>query len=81
MASTATVTGKIGAGSTATALVFSNVTSFAFDSAILSVNHDGNTVTQFDVHAATTVTCTKSGDNYTLTVSQLCLRNLQSSIA
>jgi len=71
MASTVTVTGKVGPGITATATVVNNVTSFAIDTVneILSVFVGPDNRQQFDITAATTITCTVSGNNYTLTIS------------
>lgn len=70
MASTATVTGKVGPGTTMTAQVFSQVTSFSVetDKEILTLVNDGRTL-QIDIAAATTITCTVSGNTYTLTIS------------
>jgi len=70
MPSTATVTAKIGPGVTATAIVISGVTSFGIDTTneILTIVANGVTQ-QYDITAATTITCTVSGNSYTLTVS------------
>lgn len=70
MASTATVTGKTGPGGTLTAAVFNNVTSFKIetDSEMLELVTDGR-ILQVDISAATTITCTVSGNTYTLTIS------------
>lgn len=70
MASKATVTAKIGPASTVTAQVFNDVTMFAFDTSgkILTIRA-GGILTQLDINAATTITCTISNGNYTLTVS------------
>lgn len=71
MPSTVTVTGKTGAGVTATAIVINNVRSFeiATDDEMLSITDANGKVTQVDIGAATTITCTVSGSNYTLTIS------------
>ena len=70
MPSTVTVTGTVGPGSSVTALVISNVTFFSVDTVneMLTVVADGKT-TSYNITAATTITCTVSGNNYTLTVS------------
>lgn len=70
MASAATVTAKIGPAQTVTAQVFSNVSSFNFDviAKVLTVVNNG-IITQMDINAATTVTCTIATGNFTLTVS------------
>jgi hypothetical protein len=70
MASTVTVTGKIGTATTVTSLVLSNVTQFTVDTDknILTVVHDA-IITAFEVASATTVTSTKSGTTWTLVVS------------
>lgn len=66
MASQLTLTAKIGPAETVTALIFTNPTSINFNIAknILTVNGQ-----DYDITAATTVTCTKSGSNYTWVVS------------
>ena len=70
MASTVTVTGKIGPATTVTSLALTGVTQFTVDTDknILTVVHDAVT-TQFEVASATTVTSTKSGTTWTLTIS------------
>lgn len=70
MPGTATVTGKVGAGLTVTSLVLTDLTSFSIETApeILTVVANGKTQ-QYDIAAATTITCTVSGNTYTLTVS------------
>lgn len=69
MASTATITAKIGPGQQATALVLNNIRNFTFDCAgnSLSVTLSDGTVRTFAGYS--TVTVTLSGSNYTLTVS------------
>ncbi len=74
MPSTATVTGKVGPERTMTAQVFNNVTFFSVKTAeeVLELDYtDGNgpRKSQIDISAATTITCTVSGANYTLTIS------------
>lgn len=68
--STATVTGSAGPDIDVTAVVFTGVNSFSLssDNNILSLVQSGK-VTDIDVSAATTITCTVSGGQYTLTVS------------
>ncbi len=70
MPSTATITAKIGPGLTATAQVINNVSSFTIDTdkELLTVV-SGSVTTQYDIAAATTILCTVSGNNYTLTIS------------
>jgi len=70
MAGTATVTAKYGPAKTATATVLRNVSFFsvATDSEMLTVVSGGKTV-EYDIGAATTITCTVSGSTYTLTIS------------
>lgn len=65
-----TVTGKIGPGVTVTTVVFSNVTSFAIntDNEILSIIQTDKR-TDIDITAATTITITVSGNNYTVSIS------------
>lgn len=72
MAATVTVTGKVGPAVTLTAAVFTNVTYFAIDtlSNILTLTQsDPNRTQQIAITAATTITATKSGSVYTLTIS------------
>lgn len=66
MANQLTLTAKIGPAETVTALVFTNPTSMNFNmpANILTVNGQ-----DYDITAASTVTCTKSGSNYTWVVS------------
>lgn len=65
-----TATGKMGPNLTLTAAVFNNVTQFDMnsDTNILSI-WQGTKATHVSISAATTVTCTVSGGQYTLTVS------------
>lgn len=74
MPSIATVTGKVGPDRTLTAQAFNLVTSFSVDTnnEVLDIaynNGSGALRTQVDISAATTITCTVSGANYTLTIS------------
>lgn len=68
--STVTVTAKQGTGNTITAKVIPNVTDFRVDTVrkMLFVNQ-GNDRQEFDINAATTVTCTIANGQYTLTIS------------
>jgi hypothetical protein len=70
MPSQLTVTGKNGAGITVTALVLTDIASFAVDvnTKILTVVQDSVTL-QFDISAATTFTVTISSGNYTIAIS------------
>ena len=74
MAGTATVTGKIGPERTITAMVHNNVRFFSIDTdnevlELVYNNGSGERRQQIDVSAATTITCTVSGNTYTLTIS------------
>jgi hypothetical protein len=71
MASSATVTGKIGPAAAMTATVFSNVTRFDFNcltNILTVVVNNGNPI-YIDIAAAATITCTVSNKAYTLSVS------------
>ena len=70
MAATVTVTGTIGAGVAVTAGVIQNVTSFTIDCVnnILTVVIATGPII-YSIAAATTITATKSGSTYTLTIS------------
>lgn len=71
MPSTVTVTGKTGPGLTMTAQPFTGVTSFTIDTdkEVLHITGPGGVVTDVDIAAATTITCTVSGNTYVLTIS------------
>lgn len=71
MAATVTVTGTAGAGVTVTGLVFSGVTSFTIDTVtnMIQIVQGSVIVPPISVNAATTVTATKSGSTWTLTIS------------
>lgn len=70
MAATVTVTGTIGAGVAVTAGVISSVTSFTVDTVnnLLTVQIATGPII-YSIAAATTITATKSGSTYTLTIS------------
>lgn len=71
MAATVTVTGTAGPGITVSALVFTNVTSFTIDAVnnMLNMVQGSIPIPGISVNAATTVTATKSGATWTLTIS------------
>lgn len=72
MAATLTITGTAGPGNTVTANVFTDVISFEFDCVNNLLHFKQSTtsqVTTINISAATTITATKSGSTYTLTVS------------
>ena len=71
MAATVTVTGTYGPGLTATATVIQSVSSFRVncDSNLLIVNLSAGQIREFGISSATTITATKSGSTYTLTIS------------
>jgi len=71
MAATVTVTGTAGPGLTVTAVVFTNVTSFQVDTVnnMLNMIQGSVPLPGIAVQAATTVTATKSGSTWTLTIS------------
>ena len=68
--SQATVTAKVGPATQNTAIVYTNVSSFKFDTArrVLTLVRDSIT-TDFDLSAATTVTCSVTGANFSFTIS------------
>lgn len=72
MAATLTLTGKIGVATTLTAKAFSNVVWFHVDTpkSLISFNQTGSQqVVDVDITSAATVTATKSGTTWTLTIS------------
>lgn len=71
MAGTATVTGNIGAGVALSAVVFSDVNSFEFVSGEekLVLNLGNGQVKYIDIDDETTITVTKSGKNFSVTVA------------
>ena len=70
MAATVTVTGTVGPAKTLTAAVFTSVSQFTInaDTNMLYFVQDGIN-REVSVNAATTVTATKSGTTWTLTIS------------
>jgi len=70
MASTVTITAKIGPAIQATSLVLTGVTSVNYDleKRVLEINQGGK-ITIYDLVGVTTVTFSISGANYTITVS------------
>lgn len=70
MPSQVTVTGTTGPGLAVTALVITDVVSFTVDCAkeLLTV-YAGGKYREIAIVTATTITCTVSGNNYTLTIS------------
>lgn len=70
MPATVTVTGKVGPGLTVTAGVFTGVTNININTVnnMLQFTQDA-VVKEIDVNAAATVTATKSGTTWTLTIS------------
>lgn len=71
MPATVTVTGTNGPGFTLTTAVFANVTSFRVDTNnnMLYMEQSGVALQGVSIAAATTVTATKSGNTWTLTIS------------
>jgi len=74
MSATVTVTGTVGPGNTLSAGVFSGVSEFTIDCVANMIyftqpNASGNTRKEVSIAAATTITATKSGSTYTLTIS------------
>lgn len=72
MSATVTLTGTAGPGLTVAATVFTGVSSFLIDAdknMITLFMSDGRTISPISVAAATTVTATKAGNLWTLTIS------------
>lgn len=71
MAATVTLTGTAGAGVTVTATVFTGVTSFTIDTDknMITLVVGSITLSPISIAAAATVTATKSGTTWTLTIS------------
>lgn len=72
MAATVTVTGVTGPGTALAAVVYTNVLWFRVDAVqnILTLQKDGQlNVQSITVNSASTVTATKSGTTWTLTIS------------
>lgn len=72
MPATITVTGTSGAGLTVSAVVFGNVISFTVDTVQNLLNmtlSNGTVIPAISIAAAATITATKSGNTYTLSIS------------
>lgn len=72
MPGTVTLTGTAGAGLTVAASVFTDVREAQIEfnkNLVTLLKNDGTTVSPIAVAAATTVTATKSGNTWTLTIS------------
>jgi dephospho-CoA kinase len=71
MAATVTLTGTAGAGVTVAATVFSEVSQITIDADknMVTLVKNNQVVSPISVAAATTVTATKSGSTWTLTIS------------
>jgi hypothetical protein len=71
MSGVVTLTGTTGSGNTMTAKAFTNVSKVEIDmnANMITLFTPGETVSPISVAAATTVTATKSGTNWTLTIS------------
>lgn len=70
MSATVTVTGVAGPAKTVSAVVFNNVDSFSIDCVnnVININISG-AITAVAITSATTITASKSGSTYTLTIS------------
>jgi hypothetical protein len=70
MSATVTVTGTAGPGNTVSAAVFTGVTEFSIDCVNNLINFDSSVGRRcVSIAAAATITATKSGSTYTLTIS------------
>lgn len=71
MATTVTLTGTAGAGLAVTATVFAGVTIFTIDTDknMITLQQGSVWLSPISIAAATTVTATKSGNTWTLTIS------------
>ena len=74
MSATLTITGVVGPAQAVTAGVFTGVTEFTVNTETNMIyftqpNAQGNTRKEISINAATTVTATKSGFTWTLTIS------------
>lgn len=71
MSATVTLTGTAGAGLAVTAQVFTAVDWFTIDTNgnMITMYRNGAVVSPISISAATTVTATKSGNTWTLTIS------------
>jgi len=72
MPGTVTITGTAGAGLAVTATVFNDIREVLIEfskNMITLVKNDGTVISPISVAAATTVTATKSGNNWTIVIS------------
>ena len=71
MAATVTLTGVAGPAVTVTAVVFTGVTVFSVDTVnnVITLTQGSVVVPPISINAATTVTATKSGTTWTLSIS------------
>lgn len=71
MAATVTLTGTAGPALTVAATVFTNITSFTIDTNLnmITLVQGSIILSPISINAATTVTATKSGNTWTLTIS------------
>jgi hypothetical protein len=71
MSATLTLTGVAGPAQTVTATVFTDVTTFTIDAVnnVISFKQGSVNVAPIAITSATTITATKSGSTYTLTIS------------
>lgn len=71
MPGTVTLTGTAGPAQAVTAIPFTGVTSVSIDmnKNMITLTKEGEAIPPISVAAATTVTATKSGNNWTLTIS------------
>lgn len=71
MAATVTVTGVYGPALTATATVIADVVSFTINCVanLLTLMLTSGQIREFAITSATTITATKSGSTYTLSIS------------
>lgn len=70
MSATLTLTGVVGPGNSITAGVYTGVTFFNVDTVNNIISFDqGTRIVNFSITSATTISATKSGSTYTLTIS------------
>ena len=70
MSATLTLTGTIGPGNSLSAAVYSGISRFTIDCEVNTISFFiNNVLTTIGITAATTITATKSGSVYTLTIS------------
>lgn len=71
MSATVTLTGTAGPGISVTATVFTGISSFLIDTDknVITMFQGGSALPPISIAAATTVTATKSGTAWTLTIS------------